>query len=337
MSVINQMLRELDARKSGAEHMHAAFVPSRRQFRVHPKFFYPGAIAMAVLVLILVGALAWRGHEPAQEVVTSMNHAGDDAMADLPAPPTEERHIADGKLPAPVGKRSTPSHGQTEPAASAVPQAALVVPMPVNSIAAQVSPEIKTAAEPDAETEARQLFAHAEQARRAGDGELAKARYRLALQRKPAFVDAAIALAALLRDAGENEAAYRVLETSYTHARSPGVAVAAGRLLADSNRDAEALVWLERGGDGLRPADHALRGALYARLNQHDRAIASYQQALSLEPGQGGWLLGLGLSLEANGRIAEAREVFGQALTHGVFNADVVKFLQDKLQKNQIR
>ncbi|MFN3716550.1 MAG: hypothetical protein ACK4R8_07490, partial [Thiobacillus sp.] len=62
-----------------------------------------------------------------------------------------------------------------------------------------------------------------------------------------------------------------------------------------------------------------------------------YQQALSLEPGQGGWLLGLGLSLEANGRIAEAREVFGQALTHGVFNADVVKFLQDKLQKNQIR
>jgi len=46
--------------------------------------------------------------------------------------------------------------------------------------------------------------------------------------------------------------------------------------------------------------------------------------------GQGGWLLGLGLALEAQGRLEEARSAYRNALDRGQFKPEVMQFLRER-------
>ncbi len=180
------------------------------------------------------------------------------------------------------------------------------------------------------EIEAQQLFDDAQAAQRAGNAAVALDLYRQALARNPAMLQARLALATLLRDGGRSDEAVSLLEAGYALRAQPALAVMVGRLLADFGRREEALVWLARARDSLRPADQALMGALYAQLQRHDEAVQAYQRALGADPAQGGWLLGLGLSLEALGRRDEARAVYRNALERGTFKPEVEKFLRDR-------
>ena len=81
----------------------------------------------------------------------------------------------------------------------------------------------------------------------------------------------------------------------------------------------------------MRPADHALMGALQSQTLRYEAAVKSYQHALASDPNQGGWLLGLGLAQEALGRVEDAHATYRNALEHGEFKPDVVKFLRLKL------
>lgn len=141
---------------------------------------------------------------------------------------------------------------------------------------------------------------------------------------------ARIQLARLLQEKGQIDAALSLLKAGYEMRADDPLAIATGRLLADLGQQDTALDWLQRGGAGLRPADRALTGALLSQVHRHEAGGRAYQRALAADPGQGGWLLGLGLALEAQERTDEARMAYRNALDRGQFKPEVVQFLRER-------
>jgi MSHA biogenesis protein MshN len=323
MSIINQMLRDLDARRE--QPNSTPLQPASGKASSKRNGFYPVA---AGLFTILLGALSWFVLRPAPEISQAM----------LPVPvhrlveAAQQTPAIHSPLPAPVV--------EALPQVRPLPTASkpLLVPHAEPDLAAAgEKPELQGAIKliaTNLEADTRQWPDEAEQARRQGDSPLAIKRYRQPLMHEPALEEDSLALAALLRDRGETESALAVLEGAYAQRAQPRIAVAAGRLLAEKGRDSDALSWLERGQGDLRPADFALMGMVYTRLQQHGLAVKAYQTALKAEPRQGGWLLGLGLALDASGQPDAARVAFRDALEHGVFKAEVLKFLQDKAARS---
>jgi MSHA biogenesis protein MshN len=361
MSIINQMLRDLDARGTApAEHAAANHhVPAQRRG--------PGARLVAfLLVLVSAGGLAGyfvvsgalnKAPPPSvvamaqPEAVPVVPMAVPEPAPVMLAPPVQAAVHATPELSLveSVAKPGSVVAGLKPPVARPAQMARLpVAPKPivqeVRSTSAFVlapalalSPMmaepsvVKKSAEPTPETEAQQHYDDAQALRRAGKAEAAIEKYRLALERNPGMRSARTQLARLLQDSGQPDAALFLLKAGYEQKPDDGLAIAAGRLLADQGRREEALSWLERGRDGLRPADHALMGALLSQTLRYEAAVKSYQRALATDPNQGGWLLGLGLALEAMGRIEDAHVVYRNALERGDFKPEVARFLRQKL------
>ena len=68
------------------------------------------------------------------------------------------------------------------------------------------------------------------------------------------------------------------------------------------------------------------------RLGQHKAAVELYQGAIRVAPGEGRWWLGLGLALESDQRAAEAREAFLRARATGSLNPDLQALVDQKLR-----
>lgn len=100
-----------------------------------------------------------------------------------------------------------------------------------------------------------------------------------------------------------------------------GDLAAADRTLARSQAYAEA------------NADYAgFQGHLKSRLGAHRQAAAHYQRASRLVPNEGRWWLGLGLALEADGRVPEARDALRRALAAGSLNAELSAVAEQHLR-----
>jgi MSHA biogenesis protein MshN len=73
-------------------------------------------------------------------------------------------------------------------------------------------------------------------------------------------------------------------------------------------------------------------GHVLQRLGRHKDAIERYLAAARLSPNDGRWWLGLGLSLEAEGRASEAREAFQRAALSGTLSAELAALVDQKLR-----
>jgi MSHA biogenesis protein MshN len=83
-----------------------------------------------------------------------------------------------------------------------------------------------------------------------------------------------------------------------------------------------------------RNADYrALLAGMLQRAQRNREAIDHYTAAVQLQPGQGVWWMGLGISLQADGRKAEAREAFVRARDSGRLSAELQGFVERKLQQ----
>ena len=71
---------------------------------------------------------------------------------------------------------------------------------------------------------------------------------------------------------------------------------------------------------------------LLQRLGRQREAIARYQAATRLAPGDGRWWLGLGLAHEAEGNNAEARDAFARARQSGNLSPELVALAEQKLR-----
>ena len=77
----------------------------------------------------------------------------------------------------------------------------------------------------------------------------------------------------------------------------------------------------------------ALMAGVLQRANRHQDAAEHYQAALRLQPANGVWWMGMGISLQADKRNAEAKAAFQRARDSGNLSAELQGFVERRLQQ----
>jgi len=162
--------------------------------------------------------------------------------------------------------------------------------------------------------------------------------YKSTLQQDAAHAAARQALVGLLLESRRIDEAQQALQEG---------------LSLDPNRSAYAMllarIQVERGdlqgahdllnkhaGSASGDADyHAFDAALLQRLGRHKEAVAGYQAALKLAPRAGLWWMGMGISLQADNRGAEALEAFRHAKSAGGLSPALVAFVDQRMKQLQ--
>ena len=80
---------------------------------------------------------------------------------------------------------------------------------------------------------------------------------------------------------------------------------------------------------------HAFDAALLQRLGRHGEAVVGYQAALRLAPQAGLWWMGMGISLQADRRGAEALDAFRRAKSVGGLSPDLLAFVDQRMKQLQ--
>ena len=80
---------------------------------------------------------------------------------------------------------------------------------------------------------------------------------------------------------------------------------------------------------------HAFDAALLQRLGRHKEAVAGYQAALKLAPRAALWWMGMGISLQADNRGAEALEAFRRAKSAGGLSPALLTFVDQRMKQLQ--
>jgi len=116
-----------------------------------------------------------------------------------------------------------------------------------------------------------------------------------------------------------------------------GFAMALARLQAERGDTAAALDSLQRsaaaGRD--RPEFLGFQAGLLARDGRHADATVQYRSALRMAPQNAVWWMGLGISLEADRRPADAAEAFQRAREANGLSAELTAFVEQRLRSLQ--
>jgi MSHA biogenesis protein MshN len=80
---------------------------------------------------------------------------------------------------------------------------------------------------------------------------------------------------------------------------------------------------------------HAFDAAVLQRLGRHKEAVSEYQAALTLAPRAGLWWMGMGISLQADNRGAEALDAFNRAKSAGGLSPDLLAFVDQRMKQLQ--
>lgn len=75
--------------------------------------------------------------------------------------------------------------------------------------------------------------------------------------------------------------------------------------------------------------------ALYQRDGQHDRAIEAYGRAVTINPQQGQWWLGLGISFEAESNWSAAQQAYRRAVAGGGLSNKLGRYARERLASVQ--
>jgi MSHA biogenesis protein MshN len=387
MSVINQMLIDLDRRRaSGGER--ASLPHEVRPLPAAPPLADAPAPPASRLSLDLAAAPRELAREPAPR---APERAREVAPATAPgpapadgrvmarsAPPAEQpvagAGIASGAVvrtpaapppapavaaaPPPAAAPQSPVAPATANAPAAVPSlvfaapaaAPVAAPAPAPRPAAVVpaaAPE--TAAPPRIERQERELTAaqRSENALRraldalaAGRNGEAEALLREALAQYTGNETARQILFGLLVDLRRGAEAEQVLHDGLrVNPQQAGFAMALARFQVERGDLAAAIETLNRTLPAARDrAEYiAFLAAVQQRAGRHAEAIASYQAALRLAPHNGVWWMGLGISLEGDGRGGDAAEAFRRARESGSLGTELTAFVDQRLKRLQGR
>jgi MSHA biogenesis protein MshN len=162
--------------------------------------------------------------------------------------------------------------------------------------------------------------------------------YAQALALDPGNDSTRLALAGALLKVKRPAEVERIL--SERLARAPdhaGFATILARLQADRGDEAAAIETLRSTlpAASSNPAYHATMAALLARQGQHAQAVSFYQSALRLAPQSGTWWMGLGISLQAAGRLADAQEALRRAHASDNLGPELLAFVEQRLRQMQ--
>ena len=369
MSLVNKMLRDLDARRVGdgdRAALPAAVTPlaARQEPGRGLLWLWLGT----ALVAVVLGAAAWYAtHKPDVPALGPLAAAPSAPSAPVaasapaaPATPAAESE----SVPAPAANAALPSLRMTgelsvTPAVAATPPRMTVAATPAppapperpadNAVPSRlpmvtVPKAPPVSAEPSIDKQVR-LLSPAEMAeieyrrgvlaQRQGNAEQAAGSYRAALDDFPEHAAARQALAALLIEAKHFDEAEELLRkgTELPAVRLPST-LALARLKVERNQTPAALeLLLQNAASGERSAEYqGFLGALLNRAERAPEAVERYQAAIRLAPNEARWWVGLGIALDAAGKAPEAREAYQKARTLPGLPADLAQHVEQRLR-----
>ena len=266
---------------------------------------------------------------------------------ELSSPPPAETVAVAAPVPTErvIGKADATPPASREPAAlprerrEAAKPPATVASAPQSGATPPARPEItKAVREPTprevAESEYRKAASALHQ-RRPTD---AQEGFQAALAQYPGHHAARQALVGLLLDGKQYAEAEQVLQEGIRLSPSQiGFVMTLARLQVNRDDNAGAIGTLRASQEYAKgSADYlAFLAALLQRQGTHAGAIEQFQSALRLRPDAGVWWLGLGMSLQAIGRIADAQEAYRRARATNSLNPELASFAEQRLRQLQ--
>lgn len=349
MSIINQMLRDLDARQASASER--AGLPGG--LRTLP----PEPVARSKTWLLLplglvVGAMiAWYfasrqtsspavmpvPETPPPSQTSAQSSVPPVAVPATQAPAPQAKSVA---TPAPVAKVPPPvAKAPAKPESPAV-QPAERREKPAAAPIVEAAPAGETQIEKQPQGGATRGQAEAEYRKgmqAAGSGDLAAAipALRRALEIDAKHVKARQALLSVLAANRQWDEVRQVAQSGLAlDPTRTGWASILARLQHEQGDTAGAVKTLEtHAAHAIGDADYQGTFAfLLQKRQRYAEAAQHYQAALALRPGEGRWWFGLGLALEAAGRGDEAKTAFGRARDSGNLPVDMLGVIEQKLR-----
>ncbi|TSA15960.1 MAG: tetratricopeptide repeat protein [Betaproteobacteria bacterium] len=240
--------------------------------------------------------------------------------------PESKRAAASADTPAPANraaKQENSAHAASSAAASKAPGP--------SSIDKQV--RLQSAAE-RAESEFRKATGLLNQGRvaEAIDG------YKLTLQQDAGHAAARQALVGLLLENRRIDEAQQFLQEGLRlHPDRSAYAMLLARIQVERGDLQGAHDLLSKhAGTAANDADyHAFDAALLQRLGRHKEAVTAYQAALAVAPRAGLWWMGMAISMQSDGRAAEALDAFQRARSVGGLSTALLAFVDQRVKQLQ--
>ncbi len=171
-----------------------------------------------------------------------------------------------------------------------------------------------------------------------GDYQSAMQHLTVLLKAQPSYQDARVTLAALLIDQGNASKAEAIINDGLRMNPDfiPLIELKA-RLLTSQGQIKKALDLLQTESPPINenPEYHAFIAALYQKNDSNLLAIRLYKRLLALNPQNGNWWFGLGLSLEKLGEPSLAYDAYKKAIASGNVNQQSLAYLQNHIQSIQ--
>jgi MSHA biogenesis protein MshN len=348
MSLINKVLRDLDARSAagGDGETMAAGGPARAGLRPVPgdrgKIQSRRVYAFLAVLPVLLALGFWVGPRVQRDALR--------AMASDPPLQTGSPVVADAAAAKPPAGENRPANKPLRPAAAPGAQAPQT---PAPGVAQHPRTAAKSAVSNrksargtgrtvvhkvvhpmTAQEIAENLYLKGVELLNQGRRDEAQVKLRAALQKNPAHAGARELLAGILFSSGHAAQAHRLLQRGIEISPdNERLAVVQARLEVDQGRDQEAVAGLEKVVKRVpRAADASgFLAALYQRQNRHKEAVRAYRQALAVQPDNSRWWLGLAISLQAGDDASSAAIAYRRALDAGL-PLKLAQFARERLQ-----
>jgi len=356
MSLINDMLRDLEARRATDPRVPAGLLPGKDSHAAAAGTHRALFISLGVIVFLLaltVAWLAWQRDDAPQPMATTAPAAGLPTPAVMPPTPSTAPSMDSTPVPVVAPMQSPPAvelpqladqlqkaaradHQRPPPTAESRPRKPALAETAPATVAKAGHPLTveKTVHPPTVQQQAEGEYQRGVRALRSGDHAAAESAFRSALRLDNEHLVARETLAAILLGGGRLIEGGEVLEQGRTFfARNPTLALLLARLRVEQGQTGDAIGILEQSLHAATGrADYlAFLAALYQRERRHDESIESYGRALALQPQQASWWVGMAISLENAGRLDDAVKAYKQA-ADGVLPPQLHEHVHNRLQ-----
>lgn len=343
MSLLNQVLRDLDQRHAAATPVSPAIRPAQAaQPPAARRTWRWASVAALVATAALLGAvtqgsIAWPLRSAAAPAAPAASEPTPVRVASI-APPTEPAHAdiappvmpTAALLPAPAAPMA--AH-KPAPAPALEPSALTAAPIAPAAPAARIDKRL-AAATPQERAQAdyqRGVIAH-----QAGQFNDAADAFSAALREDAGFAPARQAQAGWLVSQSRFDEAERLLQDGLAITpQQPLLTLMLARLQADRHDLAAAATTLTSAlAQAKQDAEYlGFYAAVLQQTGRHADAAAQFSAALRLSPVNSVWWMGLGISLSAEGQNGAAREAFGRAQAIGALPSEAEQYVALRLRQ----
>lgn len=359
MSVINQVLQDLEKRHARDDDAHAPATQIRAVGSAPRSSGRRWLVALLVLLALGAAVFVWRWwnpekaapEPPAPPPAPARPAAASPAPAETPLPPAPavpEKPLATAPVavvpppsaPKPVeaSAAQAPKGSRVEPAPSEAPPKAKPTPAP--KVAAEdatpaASAGIEKRERPlSAAERAEAQFRLGAQSMQQGRMRDAEASFLAAIAEDPGHLPSRQALLGIYLEAQRRDEAEVLLRDGLKASpRPPAWAMVLARLEAERGDIIGGINTMQNHLDvGRQNGDYlALFAALLQKQGRHADAVDQYQAAINLGQAKAVWLMGQGISLRELGKREEARAAFQRALENGGLSADLKLFVDRQI------